>query len=66
MKPPPTRDLVPIREAAAEFGVTRVTLHRYIRKGRLASYKKGMDTRTFVDREELRQIREPQRVKNVH
>ncbi|MHB8510114.1 MAG: helix-turn-helix domain-containing protein [Candidatus Dormibacteria bacterium] len=57
------RDLVPIREAAVEFGVTRVTLHRYIRKGRLTGYKKGLDVRTFIDREELRRLAEPRPLK---
>lgn len=53
------KDLVPIRDAAAEFGVSRMTLHRYVRQGRITSYRKGLDRRTFVDRVELRKISEP-------
>jgi excisionase family DNA binding protein len=52
-------DLVPIRDAAEEFGVHRVTLHRYIRQGKITGYRGGLDTRTLVDREELRRLAEP-------
>ena len=50
-------DLIPIREAAKEFGIHRVTLHRYIRMGKLKAHRRrGFDRRTYVDRDEIRLI----------
>lgn len=51
-------DYIPIREAADEFNVDVSTLHRYIRPGRLGKFKRGLDRRTFVDRDELRRLLE--------
>lgn len=45
--------LIPVRQAANEFHVDRTTLHRHIRAGRLHAYRRPMDRRTYVDREEL-------------
>ena len=53
-------DLVPIQEAAAEFGLNRVTLHRLIRQGKLTRYKAAVRNKTFVDRVELRALTAPQ------
>ena len=52
-------DLISLTEAAAEFGVHRTTLHRYIRAGRLQSYHRGLDHRTYLDRDELRHLTTP-------
>jgi len=52
------KDLISLAEAAAEFGVHRTTLHRYIRAERLTPYRRGLDQRTFVDRAELRRLTE--------
>lgn len=52
-------DLIPIREAAKEFGIHRVTLHRYIRVGLLKAHRRrGFDRRTYVDRNEIRRFLE--------
>lgn len=49
--------LVPLDEAAAEVGVHRTTIFRYLKRGFLKRYKaKGVDKRTFVDIEALRDL----------
>ncbi len=52
-------ELIPLQEAAAELQVHRVSLHRYIRQGRLTAYKRGFDHKTYIDRDELRGLLEP-------
>jgi predicted site-specific integrase-resolvase len=52
-------DLVPIRGAAAEIGVSVMTLYRYIKKGRVTLYRRELDGKAFVDRDELRELLEP-------
>jgi len=50
--------LVPLSEAAADIGVHRATVHRYIRLGLLKRYRaRGVDRRTYVDVEALRELR---------
>jgi predicted site-specific integrase-resolvase len=49
-------DLVPLQDAAAEFEVSQVTLYRSIKKGQLKRYRRAMDKRTYVDRDELRRL----------
>lgn len=58
-QPPPRSRLVPLQEAARELGVNRGTLYIYINKGDLTPYRIPMDRRTFLDRNELRQLRRP-------
>ncbi len=48
--------LIPVRQAANEFHVDRTTLHRHIRAGRLHAYRRPMDRRTYVDRDELHEL----------
>ena len=55
-------DLIPLQQAAAELKVHRVSLHRYIRQGRLTAYKRGFDHKTYIDREELRSLLEPRAI----
>lgn len=52
------RDLAPVQEAADEVGLHRSTLHRWVATGRLQSWKRAGDTRTYVDRNELRALLE--------
>ena len=52
-------ELIPLQQAAAELNVHRVSLHRYIRQGRLTAYKRGFDHKTYIDRDELRGLLEP-------
>lgn len=52
-------DLIPLVQAAADFGVDRATIYRYLKAGRLKRYKKGMDRRTYIDREQLKKILRP-------
>jgi predicted site-specific integrase-resolvase len=56
-------DVIPLVQAAAEFGVDRATLYRYLKAGRLKRYKRGMDRRTYVDRGELKKIVRPRVIK---
>jgi hypothetical protein len=50
--------LVPLSQAAADIGVHRATVHRYIRLGLLKRYRaRGVDRRTYVDVEALRELR---------
>ncbi len=52
-------DLIPLQDAATEFEVSPMTLHRYFQAGRLKRYKRGgLDHRTYVDRTELRKMLE--------
>ena len=51
-------NLRPLTEAAADVGVHRATIHRYIRLGLLKRYRaRGVDRRTYVDVEALRELR---------
>ena len=52
-------ELIPLQQAAAELKVHRVSLHRYIRQGRLTAYKRGFDHKTYIDRDQLRSLLEP-------
>jgi excisionase family DNA binding protein len=49
---------LPVQEAAQEVGVSRQTVHRYIRLGYLKAYRApGVDRRTYVDVDELLELR---------
>jgi predicted site-specific integrase-resolvase len=52
-------DLAPLQELATEFKVSRTTIYKYIRAGRLTTYSKGMDRRTYLDRTQLRRLMRP-------
>ena len=54
--------LMPLQEAASTYGVDRVTLHRYIRRGKLAKYQRSFDKRTYVDAIQIEALLEPRRV----
>ena len=56
-------ELIPLQQAAAELNVHRVSLHRYIRQGRLTAYKRGFDHKTYIDRDELRGLLEPKPIR---
>jgi predicted site-specific integrase-resolvase len=50
--------LLPIDEAAAQEGVSRTTIYRLIRLGLLKKFRApGVDRRTYVDVDVLREIR---------
>jgi predicted site-specific integrase-resolvase len=55
-------NLIPLTRAAAEFGVSETTLFRYLKAGRLRRYRRSMDLKTYVDREELQELREARQV----
>lgn len=56
-------DLTPLQDAAAEFGIHRSSLHRYLADGRLTAYKAVGTKKTFIDREQLRELLTPKPVK---
>ena len=56
-------DLVSLDQAVEDFGVSRNTLFRQLRSGRLKRYKGGLgDPRTYIDRAELGRLVKPQAV----
>jgi DNA-binding transcriptional MerR regulator len=52
------RRIVPISEAAAAVGLTERTIYRYIRLELLKRYRSKTDRRTFVDLDELIELKE--------
>lgn len=43
--------------------MNQATLYRYLRAGQLKRYKRAMDRKTYVDREELKKLITPRVVK---
>lgn len=58
----PPRDLVPIKSAAAEFGVGVSSLYRYVKDGKVAGYRRAIGAGVFLDRNELRRLSNFRRV----
>ena len=56
-------DYISVAEAANEFGVSEATLYAYLKDDRLKRYKRGMDRRTYLDRDELTKLVTPRVVK---
>jgi hypothetical protein len=56
---PAVPDLVPLEEAAAEFHVSQSSLYRWIREGLLERYRRRGESRTLIDRDQLRKVVEP-------
>ncbi len=50
-------DLLSIVEAEREYGIKRATIYRYIQKGELKTYRRGMDRRAYLRRADLADIR---------
>lgn len=51
-------NLMPIDHAAAQEGVSRTTIYRLIRLGLLKKYRApGVDRRTYIDVDALREVR---------
>ncbi|HEY4027254.1 MAG TPA: helix-turn-helix domain-containing protein [Candidatus Dormibacteraeota bacterium] len=50
--------LLPIDDAAAQEGVSRTTIYRLIRLGLLKKFRApGVDRKTYIDVEALREVR---------
>jgi DNA-binding transcriptional MerR regulator len=50
--------LLPIDDAAAQEGVSRTTIYRLIRLGLLKKFRApGVDRRTYIDADALREVR---------
>jgi hypothetical protein len=56
----PIRDdeMLSLAQAQQIFGVKRPTLYRYIRQGRLKTYRRGMDRQAYVRRGDLESLRQ--------
>lgn len=51
-------NLLPIDDAAAQEGVSRTTIYRLIRLGLLKKYRApGVDRKTYIDADLLREVR---------
>jgi len=58
--------MMPIDDAAAEVGCSRTTIYRLVRHGHLETYRSpGVDRRTFVDVDVLRNVRANPPLKKV-
>ena len=57
-------EIVSVDEAARELGLSRTTIFKFLREGKVARYRREGDRRTLVDRNELAQLVEPKRVGN--
>jgi Helix-turn-helix domain len=53
-----SKRVMPLQDAARESGLSRSTIHRYIRLGLLASYKTPLDRRTYVNLDELLDLKQ--------
>lgn len=61
---PEGAELITLIQAAEEFGVHRVTLHRWIAAGKITPHtREGGRPRVFVDRREIRKLLEPRPAK---
>jgi predicted site-specific integrase-resolvase len=56
-------ELIPVTQAAQEFGVSERALYRYLKDGRLRRYRRALDRRTYLDRQQLRRLVQPRVVK---
>lgn len=54
----PEPNLMPLQQAASDAGLHPSTLHRYIKRGLLKRWRRGGDTRTYIDRDELARLLE--------
>src|SRR6266849_1135246 len=52
-----TEDLLDLEEVEREYGIKRSTLYRYVHKGRLLTYRRGMDKRVYVRRSDIESVR---------
>ncbi len=50
-------EMLSIDEAEREYGITRATIYRYIQKGELKTFRRGMDRRAYLRRADLEHIR---------
>ena len=57
---PDVPDLVSTDDAVREFDIGKSSLYRWLRQGLLERYRRRGDRRTFVDREQLKRLIEPQ------
>ena len=56
-EPSPNDDLLTLKEAEQRYEVKRSTLHRYIHRGDLTTYRRAMDKRVYIRRSDLEALR---------
>jgi transposase-like protein len=49
-------DAAPLGDVARDFGISRDTLYRLVRRHGLQTYRRAGDRRTWVDRDEIRPL----------
>lgn len=55
--------MIPVSQAADEFGLSTAALFKYLRQGKLKRWRRTGDRRTFVERQELKRLVQPRVVK---
>lgn len=53
----PNDELLTIKEAEQRYEVKRSTLHRYIQRGELTTYRRAMDKRVYIRRSDMDAMR---------
>jgi predicted site-specific integrase-resolvase len=57
------RNLIALQAAAKKYGINRVTLHRWLKEGKLTRYRAQVgDRRTYVDIKEIDRLLQVRRV----
>ena len=51
-------EMLTVAQAVHDYGLKRATLYRYARLGKLKTYRRGMDRRTYLRRHDLESLRE--------
>lgn len=46
-----------IRQAEERYGVKRATIYRYVQQGKLRTYRRGMDRRSYLSEAEMDELR---------
>ena len=49
--------MLTLDDAEHEYGVKRATLYRYVQRGHLKTFRRGMDRRTYVRRADVEALR---------
>lgn len=56
-EPAQSDEMLTVDEVEQQYGVKRATLYRYVKKGELATYRRGMDRQTYVRRADVERLR---------
>lgn len=56
-------ELITVKEATAEFSISRATVFRWLREKQLTGYQRKGQHKTLVDRRELARLLRPRPIK---